>query len=267
MEDEKRIQEILAGLAQPTQKPGIAQSLLSAIPQAISVLFSKDPSATLQNQLNQRQEQAERERERQQRIQQLGSQLRIEDILQRGRERREEERAIRTEGRGFEREKESARLAEERDVRDFARRSGFQEKLVDKEFENTRKLKEIDQEFQVENQKTQFINQKELENLRSSNNRLEQRIGAELSFTLPLMYSKYFSGKDSGAIYDKLSRGETLTAEERSKITRANEGVKTEAFNRERQLIHERSRGTGSIENITAKATQWAQSRACHRYS
>lgn len=259
--DQSAIQQIIASLNAPEQQPGLLQTLLPAIAQAISVGFSEKPAEQLGDVLKQRATTQEREKERRERVKQLGAQLQIEDILQRGKERRAEAIQVRGEARAEKREFGAEFRASLRDVAKFNREAGFQEKMANLSFDQNKKLADIKNNYDVENAKTLFGNQKELENLRSSNNRLEQKIGQELSFIQPLIYSKYFGGKDASALYDKVARGEKLTAEESAKITKAYDGMRNEKYKQELAIANVRARSVGGESPIT-KGIEWAQGKA-----
>ena len=259
-DDMNQVQSILSGLNQQERQPGIAQTILEAIPQAIAIALSEKPGEMLSANLAERRDRQEREKEQKNRIKQLGAQLQIEDIISRGRERRTEAATIRAETRKQKTDIGAEFRANVRDIQKFNRESGFQEKMSNISFDQNKKLLEIKQNYDVDNAKTQFVNQKELENLRSSNSRLEQKIGSELQFTLPLIYSKYFNSKDASDLYDRISRGEKLTADDNARITKAYEGMRNEKYRQELALSHARSAGT-SNSPIT-KAFEWAGNKS-----
>ena len=86
-----RIQEVLAGIAEPEPQPGFWASLLQAIPQAISVGVSPDPGAALERQIATKFQQVQIEKQRKQRLKELGATIEIEGLLERDREKRREE--------------------------------------------------------------------------------------------------------------------------------------------------------------------------------
>lgn len=258
--DMNEIQNILAGLNAPEKQPGILEALMTAIPQAIAIAFAQDPAEALADQLRNRQVLQEREKERKERVKQLGAQLQIEDILSRGRERRAEAATIRAEKRKAATDIAAEFRADIRDVRKFNRESGFQEKMANVNLTHQRQLMGLRQFYDMENAKTQYTNNVELEKLRSSNNIFEQKIGAELQFTLPLIYSRYFSTKDASDLYNKIAKGEKLTAEENAKITKAYEGMRNEKYRQELSLAHARSAGTS--QSPVAKAFEFAMNKS-----
>lgn len=260
-EDQARIQEILAGLSQ-TQQPGLAQRLLSGIPEALAILFSPNPTELLQRQIERKDVSIEREKERRERVKQLGAQLQIEDILQRGKERRSEEAMIRAEGRAETRGIAAETRQDLRDIARFERESGFQEGMLSKQHKNAKELLEIKNIYEVENARTQFTNSVFLENLRSSNNLTQQKIGNELQFVLPLLYSGNFSGKDAANIYDKIARGEKLSPDEDKRISQANKSLRNEEYRNRLAIAYAQHRGEGGVESMITKGIQWAQTRA-----
>ena len=261
MEDENRIKEILMGLQAPEKQPGLARTLLTAIPQAIATFFSPNPSQTLTNQLEQKSQEQERDKERRQRLDQLGAQLQIEDIMGRAKEKRAEETQIRAEQRGEQRQIGAESRADFREVARFNRESGFQEKLNNISFGQQKSLLAIKQSYDIENNKTQFANQQALENLRSSNNITEQKIGQELGFVLPLMYSGEFSGKDASNIYHKIASGQSLTPDEDARISRADKLLRQEKYRHELNVALAHSRA-GSQESPVTKGLEWAMNSA-----
>lgn len=262
-QDENRIKEILAGLAQPAEQPSLLQRILSSIPQAISVGFSQDPAQALEQQLNQRQQQIQAERERQQRIQQLGATLQIEDIIGRSKEKREENILIGREERAEKRLIGAEDRADIRDIANFNRQSGFQEKLQNISFDQNKQLASIKQGYELEINKTNAGYAEGLENLRSSNNQTEKRLGEELSIVMPLLYSGHVSGKEAGTIYEKIRRGEKLEAGENKALSKANASLRNEEYKRRLSLTYaaNANRG-GSEESLLAKASQWAMNKA-----
>lgn len=89
-EEQNRIREILAGLAQPEEQPGLVQRILMGIPQALSVLASEKPGDALGEQLKQQVQAKAIEKQRRDRLKELGATLEIEDIIRRAKESREE---------------------------------------------------------------------------------------------------------------------------------------------------------------------------------
>lgn len=102
-----RIQEILAGMAQPEPQPGFWASLLRAIPQALAVGVSENPGAALERQVATQFQQVQIEKQRRQRLKELGATIEIEDILERSKEdRREAAENRRSEREAKQRERE-----------------------------------------------------------------------------------------------------------------------------------------------------------------
>lgn len=120
---------------QPEQRPGFLQTLLSAIPQAIGVATSNDPSAALLKQINDTQTLQQRQKERQQ---DLKNQIMFQTIQ----EQLGEQRQIRTEAR-------RTKLEEESDVRKFERQFRLDEAKDRREFEQRKALAEISTQGQL----------------------------------------------------------------------------------------------------------------------
>jgi len=258
-DDMAQVQQILQGLNAPEQGPGIAQSLLSLIPQAIAVALSPNPGQALQETLSRQQQRQDIEKERRERTKQLGAQLQIEDILARGKERRAEATQIRAEARGEARQFGAEFRANVRDVQRFNREAFQQEKMANLSFDQNKRLLDIKQGYDIENNKTQFANQKELENLRSSNNITEQKIGNELGFVLPLIYSGFFTGKEASNLYDKISKGQKLSSNEDAMISKAAKALRDEKYRHDLNVAMAHNRGT---ESPIAKGIEWAQNKA-----
>ena len=245
------VQQILAGLNAPEKKPGIAETILPAIAQALSVAFAQDPAGALADQLKNRQVLQEREKERKERIKQLGAQLQIEDILSRGKERRAEAATVRGEAR-----------ADRRAITDYLRNSGFQLRKIDIENKNAKDLLDIQQGFQDEQRGKRFVDDKALLDAKSSADNLSRRIAMETEFSLPLIYSKFFQGDEAAKIYDKIAtKGlSSLTADESKKITKARDALSDEDFKRRLSLVHAQNSGTS--ESLGAQVTKMAIQRA-----
>jgi hypothetical protein len=255
--DMAQIQSILSTLQAPEQKPGLIETLSTVIPEAIAAYLNP---AALPEQLKNRQDRIERAKERKDRVNQLGAQLKIEDILSRGKERRAEQIAIRTEERQGKRELGAEFRATQRDIAKFNRESGFQEKMQNLSFEQNQKLAETRFGFEKDLAKINNTYATDLEKLRSSNNITEQKIGNELGFVLPLLYSGHFTGKQAANIYDKIARNEKLSPEEDKLISKANKSLRDEKYRHDLALAHAQKSQSG--DSLYGKAIQWASDRA-----
>ena len=251
-DDMNQVQAILSGLNRPERQPGIAQTILEAIPQAIAVAFAQDPAGALADQLKNRQVLQEREKERKERIKQLGAQLQIEDILSRGKERRAEAATVRGETR-----------ADRRAVADYLRNSGFQLRKIDIENKNAKELLDIQQSFADEQRGKRFTDDKALLEAKSSADTLQRRIALETEFALPLIFSKQFEGDEAVQVYEKIAtKGlNSLTSDERKKITKARDLMQKEDFRQRMALVHAQNRGSGS-ESLGSQITKMAIQRA-----
>lgn len=251
-DDMALIQQILSGLNAPEKQPGIVETILPAIAQAIAVGFAQDPAGALADQLKNRQVLQEREKERKERIKQLGAQLQIEDILSRGKERRAEAATVRGESR-----------AERRAVADYLRNSGFQLRKIDIENKNAKELLDIQQLFADEQRGKRFTDDKALLEAKASSDTLQRRIALETEFALPLIFSKQFEGDEAVQVYEKIAtKGlNSLTSDERKKITRARDLMQKEEFRQRMALAHAQNRGSGS-ESLGSQITKMAIQRA-----
>ncbi len=254
-EDQTRIQELIAGLM-PQEQPSLGKKLLSAIPEAIAAYLNPQ---VLQQQLENKQTIQEREKERRSRINQLGAQLQIEDIISRGKERRAEEASIRAEGRAEERQESAESRADLRDLAKFNRESGFQEKLVNLNAEKNKELATINQLHRLQESEFNRDAQVTLEKLRSSNNITEQKIGGELSFIRPLVYSGFFTGKSASEIYGKILRDEKLSSQEEKQIRKAYDSMRNEEFRNRLQIANA---GRDGRKGILEQGTEWAMNSA-----
>lgn len=259
-DDMAQVQSILAGLNQSEKQPGLLETLATVIPQAIAVAFSQNPPEMLAAQLKDRQDRQERQKERRDRVNQLGAQLQIEDILSRGRERRAEATTIRGEERQDKRVFGAELRQNVREIARFNRESGFSEKMANLSFEQNKKLAEVKFGYDKDLARINADYSKDIEKLRSSNNINEQKIGNELSFVLPLLYSGHFTGKEAATVYDKIARGEKLSPEEDKLISKANKSLRDEKYRRDIALAQ--AQRTPSETSLYGKAAEWAMTRA-----
>lgn len=256
-QDMEQVRSILAGLNQPEKQPGILETIATVIPQAIAAYLNPE---NLQRQIENRQVLKEKQQERRDRVNQLGAQLQIEDILSRGRERRAEAASIRGEERQEKRVFGAEFRQNVREIARFNRESGFQEKMANLSFDQNKKLAEIKFGYDKDLAKINNTYAVDIEKLRSSNNILEQKIGAQLSFTLPLLYSGHFSGKEAYAVYEKISKGEKLTPEEDKLISKASKSLRDEKHRNDLAIAYAQKNTT--TESLYSKAIDMASAAA-----
>lgn len=204
MTSEEQIRQILSGLT-PQKKPGLLQSILSAIPQALSVAFSNDPAQALGGQLAQQGQARQLEEQRQFEINKLAANLQIEDILAKAREKRAEEANVRAE----QRQEEFAIRKEARDQQTFINRFNLeltgQEKIENLKSDLNFKLAKFNAD---ENEKLTKINQNfqiDLENLRNSNETSQKKFGAILGTALPIVMGGYMEPEKAYDLFSKIT--------------------------------------------------------------
>lgn len=227
-ENQDRIREILAELQQPQAQPGLLQRIIDAVQRSVAIGFSPQPGQAVQADLAQQQQLIQIERERQERTKLLGAQLSIEDILQRGKEKREEERLIEREKRTEEFKIGEEKRALDREVELFNLRLGGEKQLRDIDKSTQKEL------FQLKlagDKELGQINQgyaQELKRLESSLNNEERDRATNLQLIAPLLLSGVVNPEQAGNIRTKIRTNQTLEPEEIKLIQKARKALADE---------------------------------------
>lgn len=256
MQNEEELKQILAGLQQQQRPTPIWQRIIESVARGIGVAGSPNPGGALINQIEEMGAERRRKEDREQSIRNLGVQFKLQDLAA----RMSEGRKIEEENRANTRQIESEARSEDRAIRQFARESGFQEKMSDKQFEQTKRLAAIKQGYDVD---IATLNNKfaiDIENKRSSNNVLEQKIGRQLSVIVPLLYSGMVPQDVAQGIIDKMEKGEKLTAAENGALGRAEKALRDQKYKEE--LKQRYASNNNTQESMTFKLNQWALGQA-----
>lgn len=256
MQNEEELKRILGGLQERQEPVPIWQRIVESIAQGIGTATSPNPGVALLDQLREKGKERQARQERSRDIQKVGVQFQLQDLAA----RMSEGRAVEAEERANTRQIAAENRAEDKAIRQFARESGFQEKMSDKQFGQTRLLAGIKHGYDLDIAQLNNKFAVQIENLRSSNNILEQKIGRQLSVVVPLLYSGLVPQEVAQGIIEKMEKGEKLTSAENGAIARAEKGLRDQKYREELRQRYATNSNTG--ESMTFKLNQWALTQA-----
>lgn len=242
------LQSILQQQSQQAPQPSLLQRILSAAGQGLSVGLSNDPGQALAQQLAQIQQKAQLEQERRDKLNNIITTFKLQDLNN----QIAEQRQVRAEQRG-----QASEIEKEK------RLFGFEKQKQQTGFENEKNLEALRFDNAKQLASTNFVNGKELENLRSSNNTEERKQATYYETAYPLLFSGLFSDKEVDKLSKSVASGvsDPITIEA---LGKANKKLRDQKFQQELALRRAMHQGTGAskAESLAEQAERFAISQA-----
>lgn len=246
-EERTRIAEILAGLEQEEQQPGLAQRILAGIPQALSVYLAPQPGVALGEQIKEQIKSETIKKERKNRLKELGATLEIEDILQKAREGRAEAADIRKGEREAKIRGEEFKRADTAQRRQIALTNRFQRSRDTFNATETR-LRDIRQNRAS----------KELTELQARLARDNAFYGAVVNESMKAIMSGHMDAKTAVDLAVRNANGENVTEEDIKAMNKAINSQKAEEQRRKLELVGAEARARNQGKTPMEAAQEFA---------